>query len=80
MGTIVQFHIYSVHYASINIEEIIDEIKANNNLDWDKTVVIITSDNGALPQTGTNGYSFGSAVPLRGRKSFMIFPFLFLIN
>ena len=60
--------IYLVHYASINIQDIIDGLKANENLDWDKTVVVITSDNGA--HTGIDGgYAFGSALPLRGQKS-----------
>ena len=54
-----------MHYASINIKEIMDEVKANPSLDWDETVVIITSDNGAIP----GGSAYGSAMPYRGQKS-----------
>ena len=68
----------SVHYASINIKEIIETIKANSNLNWDETVVIITSDNGAAPGAGGNGYSFGSAEPFRGRKSLVICIFKYM--
>jgi len=57
-----------VHYASLNIEDIIDEIKANPNLDWDQTLVIITSDNGAAPTAAGDAYAFGSAMPVRGVK------------
>ena len=60
--------LYTVHYASQNIEEIIQAIKDNPDLKWEDTIVIITSDNGAAP-TAANGYSFGSALPLRGAKS-----------
>ena len=57
-----------LHYASQNIKEIIDAIKTNNNLNWNETIVIITSDNGATPTSG-NGYAFGSTLPYRGVKS-----------
>jgi len=57
-----------VHYASINIKEIIDELKANENLDWDNTVVIITSDNGGNAGS-SNGYAYGSSLPFRGQKN-----------
>ena len=60
--------IYTVHYASQNIKEIIYEIKNNSNINWDETVVIITSDNGAAP-TAKSGLAYGSALPYRGVKS-----------
>ena len=52
----------------MNIEEIIDEVKDNSRLNWNNTIVIITSDNGAAP-TALTGYAFGSALPYRGTKS-----------
>ena len=55
-------YIYTVHYASQNVEEIIEEIKKNPRINWDKTIIIITSDNGG----SQNG---ASTMPLRGSKS-----------
>ena len=63
--------VYIVHYASQNIKEIIEDIKNNPYLDWNNTIAIITSDNGAAP-TAANGYASGSALPLR-KKKFRIF-------
>jgi len=51
-----------IHYASVRIQEIIHALQENDKIDWDNTVIVITSDNG--PAEG-----YGSAMPFRGKKT-----------
>ena len=50
-----------------------DEIKNNDKLNWNETIVIITSDNGAARTTSANGHAIGSALPYRGSKGLFQF-------
>ena len=71
---------YTVLYAEQNIKEIVDEIKANDNIKWKNTIIVITSDNGAIPGTGRLGPLFGSPLPFRGRKSYFCIYFCLCIS
>ena len=67
-------------YAEQNIKEIIDEIKANEKIVWTNTIIVITSDNGAIPGTGRMGSLYGSPLPFRGRKSYFCTYFCLCIS
>jgi len=53
-------------YAQLKINEIFDTLKEEGF--WNNTLVILTSDNGAAPES-ESGIAFGQTLPLRGTKS-----------
>eukprot|EP00485_Elphidium_margaritaceum_P024716 CAMPEP_0202713008 /NCGR_PEP_ID=MMETSP1385-20130828/48373_1 /ASSEMBLY_ACC=CAM_ASM_000861 /TAXON_ID=933848 /ORGANISM="Elphidium margaritaceum" /LENGTH=677 /DNA_ID=CAMNT_0049373225 /DNA_START=61 /DNA_END=2094 /DNA_ORIENTATION=+ len=57
-----------LHYASLGIQDIVDEAQANANIDWSNTVLIVASDNGP---GASNQVSEGSAMPLKGHKPYV---------